>query len=131
MLPSGFPEAVADEETLARFLTSSSYFSATAVKPAAFLPNPKAGMTTSVFRHDAGNLIQIARDRRLDVSIHGAAVCNAAAVRAAKLEVVAEEPPPLHANIVGWPVEADPVLQKAAQREKALVITSKCKLVLF
>jgi hypothetical protein len=131
MLPSGLPEIVADDETLARFLTSSSHFNVTTVKATAFLPNPKAGMTTSVFRHDAGNLIQIARDRRPDVSIHGAAVCKAAAVRAAKLEVVAEEPPPLHANIVGWPVEADPVLQKAAQREKALVITSKCKLVLF
>jgi len=132
MLPSGLPEIVADDEALARLLTSSSHFNATTVKPSAFLPNPKAGMTTSVFRHDAGNLIQLARDRRPDVTVHGAAICKAAAVRSAKLDVIAEEPPPLHANIVGWPVnEADLVLQKAAQKERALVITSKCKLVLF
>ncbi len=135
MLPSGLPEIVADGEALARFLTSSSYFNATTVKPAAFLPNRKAQMTTSVFRHDAepgANLIQIARDRRPDVTVHGAAICKAAAVRSAKLDVVAEEPPPLHANIVGWPVNAaDPVLQKAAQIERALDITSRCRLILF
>jgi hypothetical protein len=135
MLPSGLPEIVADEEALARFLTSSSYFNATTVKPAAFLPNRKAQMTTSVFRHSAElreNLIQIAGDRRPDVTVHGAAVCKAAVVRSAKLDVIAEEPPPLHANVVGWPVnEADPVLQKARQMERALDITSKCTLVLF
>jgi hypothetical protein len=134
MLPSGLPEIVADEETLARFLASSSYFNATTVKPAAFLPNPKAGMTTSVFRHGAEpreNLIQIARDRRPDVTVHGAAVCKAAAVRSARLDVIAEEPPQRHANIVGWPVDTDQQIQKAKQMERALEIAFKCRLLLF
>jgi hypothetical protein len=134
MLPSGLPEIVADEEALARFLVSSSQFNATTVKRAAFEPSRKAQMTTSVFRHDAEprqGLVQIARDH-ITRNVHGVAICKASVVRAAKLDVVAEEPPPLHANIIGWPVNTtDPVLQKAAQMQRALDITSKCRLVLF
>lgn len=134
MLPSGLPEIVANEEALARFLMSSSYFNATVVKPAAFLPNAKARMTTSVSRHDAEppeNLIQIGRGLRPDRTIHGAAIVTAVVVRSARLDVVADEPPLRHANIVGWPVNADPSLQKAAQIERALQIASTCRLILF
>jgi hypothetical protein len=49
-LPSGLEEIAADDEDLARYLTSSSQFNAIMVKPAAFLPNPK-DHETSVFRH--------------------------------------------------------------------------------
>ena len=52
ILPSGLPEKVADDEPLARFLTSSGQFNQSGVKPSAFLPNPKDGKT-SVFRHEA------------------------------------------------------------------------------
>jgi hypothetical protein len=38
-LPSGLEEIIADDEDLARYLTSSSQFNAVMVKPAAFLPN--------------------------------------------------------------------------------------------
>jgi hypothetical protein len=38
MLASGLSEIVADDEDLARFLMSSSYFNAIMVKRAAFLP---------------------------------------------------------------------------------------------
>jgi ATP-dependent exoDNAse (exonuclease V) beta subunit len=38
MLASGLPEIVADDEDLARFLTSRSQFNAQMAKPAAFLP---------------------------------------------------------------------------------------------
>ncbi|HSY50017.1 MAG TPA: hypothetical protein VLC46_14480 [Thermoanaerobaculia bacterium] len=135
MLPSGLPENVADEEALARFLMSSSHYNATMVKPAAFLPNPKARMTTSVFRHGAEpreSLIQIAGEQRPDVTAYGAAICKAVAVRSAKLDVIADEPPPLHANIVGWPVNGtDQMLEKAEQKRAALVLVSRCTLVLF
>jgi len=48
-LPSGLPEYVGDDEDLARFLTQSNHFSASRVKPSAFLPNPKY-TNTSIFR---------------------------------------------------------------------------------
>jgi hypothetical protein len=133
MLPSGLPEFVADDEALARFLLSSSHFAAAVVKPAAFLPNPKAQMTTSVSRHGAEpreELMQIGRGLRPDRTLHGAAICKAAVVRSARLDVTSDEPPPRHANIVGWPVNADASLQKAAQIERALEIASMCTLIL-
>jgi hypothetical protein len=133
MLPSGLPEIVADEEALARFLLSSSYFTAAIVKPAAFLPNPKAQMTTSVSRHGGEpreELMQIGRGLRPDRTLHGAAICKAAVVRSARLDVTSDEPPPRHANIVGWPVNVDVSLQKAAQIERALGIASMCTLIL-
>jgi len=67
-----------------------------------------------------------------EVFIHGAAILTAAAVRSAQLDVLAEEPPPRHANIVGWPLFADdPDLQKAQQKERALILASRCALVRF
>jgi len=50
MLASGLPEVIADDEDIARFLTSSSLFNTTMAKPAAFMPSP-ADRETSVFRH--------------------------------------------------------------------------------
>jgi hypothetical protein len=43
--------------------------------------------------------------------------------------IQADEPPPRHANIVEWPVDADPDLQKARQKEIALAIASQSILV--
>ncbi|MGH9422265.1 MAG: hypothetical protein ACRD3J_19970, partial [Thermoanaerobaculia bacterium] len=105
------------------------------VKPAAFLPNPK-DHKKSVFRHAAKPLDGL---RRLasnqipgTVTVHGAAVVKVAIVRSARLDVIAEEPPPLHANIVGWPViTRDPELQKAQERERAVIIASRSILVRF
>lgn len=133
MLPSGLAEIVADDEDLARFLTSSNYFNAVMVKPAAFLPNPKNG-ETSVFRHGSfprAQLWQIAKEHvSADRTIHGAAIVKARHVRSALLDVIAQEPPPRHANIVGWPwPETDPDLGKAARRERALVIAQHAELV--
>lgn len=132
-LPSGLEEIIADDEDLARYLTSSSQFSAVMVKPAAFLPNPK-DRETSVFRHGSEP-----RDKLWAIGVeyaaggrnlHGAAICRAHHVREAQLEVVAEEPPPRHAAIKGWLFsEADPELQKARQKELALLIASKAEIV--
>jgi hypothetical protein len=135
MLPSGLPETVADEEDLARFLTSHSYFNSKMVKPAAFLPNP-ADHSTSVCRHGEephAELRKLATEYLpIDRKVYGAGICKAADVRTAQLDVMAEEPPRRHANIVGWPVnEGDPDLQKAAQKELAAVVASKCEPVMF
>jgi hypothetical protein len=128
MLPSGLPELVADEENLARFLTQSSQFNSTMVKPAAFLPNPK-DWETSVSRHgpepreglwELGAEAVAAGGR----SLHGAALLKARAVRDAPLEVAADEPPPRHAVICNWPIETDPDLRKAKHKELAIRLAS-------
>ncbi len=128
-LPSGLPEHVGDGEDLARFLTSSGHYNATMARPTAFMPNPKNG-ETSVFRHGAEPLdvlkaiaqAEVGEDRR----IHGAAIVRAGAVREAELEVLGKEPPPRHADIVGWPwSKDDPDFGKAQQKELAALIAQK------
>ena len=132
-LPSGLSDHVEDHEDLARILTSSSLFNARIVKPAAFIPNPRNG-ETSVFRHSGEpgeDLWQLARQYVLgDRTLHGAAMVKAHQVRAARLDVLASEPPPRHANIVGWPRQpTDPELEKAAQKERALQIAQHANLL--
>ena len=132
-LPSGLPDLVADEEDLARFLTQSSQFNAVMAKPAAFLPSPK-DRETSVSRHGSQPLEKLwalGMDAAGDRHLHGAAIFKAHTVREAQLEVVADEPPLYHGVIRGWPWnEADPVLQKAKQKEMASVIASQAVLLL-
>jgi len=133
MLPSGLPEAVADGEDLARFLTSSSQYTAQMAKPNAFLPAPR-DRETSVFRHSSeprATLWQIGYEFVARIRpIHGAAIVRAGDVRATKLDVIAEEPPPRHAAIKGWPwLDDDPELQKAKRKELAALIASKAKLL--
>jgi hypothetical protein len=133
MLASGLPDLVGDDEELARFLPSKSQFNAQMVKPAAFLPSANDHQT-SVFRygsepraalwalgdeHAAGNR-----------TIHGAAIVAARDVRAALLDVLADEPPPRHAVISGWPwLDDDRDLQKAQQKERAAEVASKAVLL--
>ena len=133
MLPSGLPESIAGSESLARYLTSRSQFNSSGVKPAAFLPNPKDNKT-SVYRHGAEpsdelwtiGAAYVAGERTL----YGAAVCLAADVRAAQLEVVAKEPPPRHANIERWPDdEIDPQMAKAKCMKFAGLIAQHANLV--
>jgi hypothetical protein len=103
MLASGLPEIVADGEDLARFLTSSGQFNIQMVKPAAFLPSIR-GRETSVFRHGSEPLeaLWTIGDAHL-ARFHGAAIVKVQDVRAALLDVIADEPPPRHAAIRGWP----------------------------
>jgi hypothetical protein len=126
-LPSGLPDLVADEEDLARFLTQSNQFNALVAKPAAFLPSPK-DHETSVSRHGSEpveTLWEIGLNAAGDRNLYGAAIFKARSVRTAQLEVAADEPPPRHAAIRGWPWnEIDPELQKAKQKEMAAVIAS-------
>jgi hypothetical protein len=129
ILPSGLPAEIADEEDLARFLTSSNHYNASMVRPAAFLPNPHNG-ETSVFRHGAEPLEELKSIAQKEVgeqrSIHGAAIVKASVVREAELEVRAKEPPPRHADIIDWPwTKDDPDLNKARQKELAALIAQK------
>jgi hypothetical protein len=131
-LGSGLPDHVGDDEDLARYLTQSSQFNAIMAKPSAFLPSPR-DRETSVSRHGSDPLdglwalgVEAAGPRNL----HGAAIVKARAVREVHLHAEADEPPPRHAAIRGWPWdEADPELQKAKQKEMALVIASQAVLV--
>jgi len=132
-LPSGLAEVVADDEDLARYLTSRHHFNSTMAKPVAFLPEAEA-RETSVFRHGAESretLWAIADQHVAGTrNVHGAAIVKASAVRAVQLEVIAKEPPPRHAAIQGWPwIDADPELQKAKQKEIASVIASEALLL--
>ncbi len=128
-LPSGLPEHVADEEDLARFLTSSGHYSEKAVKPSAFMPNPKNG-ETAVFRHGAEPLEDLKAIAQAEVGaerrIHGAAIVKARMVRQAELELQANEPPPRHADIISWPwSKDDPEFGKAERKAKAALIAQK------
>ena len=132
MLPSGLPEVVDDDEDLARFLWSSGDYSSKGVKRAPFMP--RAG-ETSVFRHVSEpreQLWQIATtyipgDRKL----HGAAIVKTRHIRDVRLDVIASEPPPRHANIVGWAWSAaDPEFGKAERMEQVLRIAEHAELVL-
>jgi hypothetical protein len=133
MLPSGLAEAISDDEDIARFLTQSSHFNRLMAKPAAFLPSRK-DRETSVARHGVYPIAQLweaglaaAGERPL----YGAAIFRKPAIRTARLEIAADEPPPRHAVIRGWPwIEHDPELQKAQQLEAASVLASQSTLVI-
>jgi hypothetical protein len=132
ILASGLPDVVDDDEELARYLTSRGQYSSNGVKQAAFIPNRNG--ETSVFRHGAQPreaLWRIADDYVIvDQTLHGAAIVRARYIRAAQLEVEASEPPPRHADIVGWPqAGADPELVKARRKELALLIAQRASLI--
>lgn len=90
MLASGLPEHVGDDEDLARFLTSTSQFTAQRVKHSPFLPW-RGDRSTSVYRHGAeprDALWSIGDERAASGrTIYGAGIVKAAEVRAAELEV--------------------------------------------
>jgi hypothetical protein len=127
MLPSGLPDYVDDGEDLARFLTQSNQFNDKLVKPALFLPDQNS-RETSVSRHGREPKeglwklgVRAAGARKL----YGAAILKTHVVRNLQLEVVADEPPPRHAVIQGWPwIDSDPALQKAKQKELAIALAS-------
>lgn len=125
LLPSGLPTEIEGDEELARFLFSRSQYNSTVVKPAAFLPEPRS-RETSVFRHGpepVEGLWSIGLSAAGERTLYGAAIFKARVVEEAGLKVHSVEPPPRHAAIRGWPwMENDPELQKARQKEAALVL---------
>ena len=133
MLPSGLPEHVADTEPLSRFLTSDSQFSSVMAKPAAFMPGP-SDAKTSVFRQgrNPAQALWETADREIGGGrrVRAVAIVTAGAVRQAQLDVEVHEPPPRHANIIGWPTAAnDPELTRAQRREHALCLVETAELV--
>ena len=132
-LPSGLPETVGDDEDLARFLYSSSQYNSLMARPAAFLPNPK-DRETSLFRHGReprADLWRIGREHLPGGrTLHGAALVTARIVRTALLDVIASEPPARHAAVVGWPRDDDPELQRAQQKERAILLAQAAELLL-
>jgi hypothetical protein len=126
-LPSGLPEQVGDAEDLARFLTQSSQFNLTMAKPAAFLPSPSS-RESSVSRHGKDPLDGLWELGFLAAgsrTLYGAAIFKAREVRSLDLAVSADEPPPRHAVIRGWPwTDADPELEKAKRKELAARLAS-------
>lgn len=133
VLPSGLEEHVADGETLGRYCASSSWFARETkrVKYPAFLPAPDDD--TSVYRVTGLSLEaiwELARAHFVDSAglphrHHGVALGEAGVVRDAGIEVVAQEPPPRHANLRGWPKHDDPELQKSKRKEIAIRIADK------
>lgn len=133
-LPSGLPDQIANEESLSRFLTQSNQFNSFMAKPAAFLPHP-VHRNISVFRigNEPDRLKQVWNETATgERQLKGVALFTAADVRKLELEVIAEEPPPAHANIEGWPwLDNDPELQKARQKELAAQIANKTTIVIL
>ena len=133
ILPSGLPEKVADDEPLARFLTSKGQFNQSGVKLSAFLPT-KDGKT-SVFRHGAepqADLIAIANEHiGSNRRVHGVGIIRAGDVRAVQLDVQSQEPPPRHADITDWPSSMEKAEQKARQKEIAIRLAQRAEPILF
>ena len=131
VLPSGLPCDISDEESLARFITSSGWFAAQTgrIKHAAFLPAPDH--ETSVYRTDLLSTEAI-REKGLhaagDRSLHGAAIVRAGACRKATIAPHAKEPPTHHANLTGWPRdEKDLELQKSRRKLIAIEIAEDAR----
>ena len=126
-LASGLSIVVDEAEDIARFLTSSSHYSRTTVKPNAFLPSPK-DRETSVFRHGPlpyEGLWICAEKASGGRSLHGAAFIKARDVLLAGLSVHPDEPPDRHAVIRGWYWnESNELEQKAQQKLTALLLSS-------
>lgn len=130
---SGLPEEIDNAEDIARFLTQSSHFSSIGVKNSAFLPCPRSS-ETSVSRHGKeplSRLMQLGELAAGSRNLYGAALLKAKDIRDASLLILADEPPAFHAVIRGWPEDRDPALQKAKQKETALVLASKSETFLF
>ncbi|MBA3571956.1 MAG: hypothetical protein H0W34_08300 [Pyrinomonadaceae bacterium] len=116
-------------ENLSRFIFSTRYFSRQALRVKAEAYMPKEG-EVSVFRVDRLTAVQIWKigdeiaDER-NRTLYARGDIQAREVTGNGLDILSEEPPPRHANIVGWP-END----KPRQKLIALQIAALATLVL-
>ncbi|MCZ6675520.1 MAG: hypothetical protein O7C75_21540 [Verrucomicrobia bacterium] len=105
------PEEVGNSELLARFVFQRRHlYQDGQPKPAAFLPN--SNNETSVSRVDSLSDQEIyiegkecERRRTDNPTLYGRALVGNEVVLDLNLRTVKDEPPPRHANIVGWPLE--------------------------
>lgn len=123
--------SVADTDRLSRFLFFRRWYAPTTgrVKPEAFVPHPHIELSVSCTEGlDEDIVWQIGRDtaesRRDKPTLHARADLAARAIREQQLEVVRDDRPLYHANIVGWEGE------KGAQLSKAQEIAAASRLVI-
>lgn len=133
MLASGLSDVIANDESLARFLTSSSQFNSHGVKHSAFLPNP-SDHTTSVFRHSGEPIAELWRigkeEAARERTLYGASIVAAGDIRDLGLQALADEPPLRHGIICDWPFDkSDPDLEKGKQKAIAMGIAAKSRLL--
>jgi hypothetical protein len=126
------PEPLDPLEPLSRFLTQSRQFAGDRVKPRAFLPAPD-GITSS-FRTRGlaeegiwalGELrVASAQDGRL----YGRGDLPVRSVTATGLRVDADDDPPRHAGIVGWPEDKDARTSRAQELAAAATLVLRSKI---
>ena len=99
------------------------------MKAAAFLPDEK--LATSVFRTTAleeASIWPLANDtlaNREGAQLHGRGDIFSRQVRVTALEIRAQEPPPRHADLIGWSNEKD------GQKSLAQQLSAVAKLVTY
>jgi len=122
---------VCDSERISRFLFSRRWFAPSTgrVKPEAFVPHPYIQLSVSCTEGlDENHVWQIgqetAESRKDKPTLHGRADLTAQAVRLQELEIIRDDKPRFHANVVGWDGE------KAAQLSKAQEMAAASTLLL-
>lgn len=124
------PSPILDSEPITRFIFSSGHFARQSrrVKPNAFLPD--ANGETSIFRIQdvdadsiwaSGNEVSKVSGRTL----HARADIATKAVRSTGLNVLPEEPPPRHGNIVGWPEGREDRMELAKVLADGITLVTK------
>jgi len=133
-LPSGLPEIVASDEPIVRFLTSRNHYNLVAVKPPAFIPNPKDGRL-SVVRHDAEPIEESKRMAREEFNLPkavGVARLRANTIRKEGLDFSADDTPPRHADVIDWPWrEDDPEYGKSERKLIAAELAQNAERLMF
>jgi hypothetical protein len=132
VLPSGLSAQPSPEERLARALFSDNQFNSTGPKFSAFMPS--ATDKTSVFRQCDHDPALLSAACAAAASGHGkpakrVAICTVAQVLDVKLDVVPSEPPPRHADLMGWPIHSDPERQKAERKLAAMQLAAVATVV--
>ncbi|MFV1994678.1 MAG: hypothetical protein ACC661_04515 [Verrucomicrobiales bacterium] len=136
-LPSGLPESVGDDETLARFVLASKHFSQPQeghwrVKYPAFIPDPHDDLSVSrVEGLPSDSIAKLGRPvaAKQRKALYGAALVKCGLIRRQSLDILADEPPERHANIVGWPKESDRKEQKSRRQLIALELAESSRFI--
>lgn len=118
----GMPDLIDPEELVARYLTSSKYFSRErkAVKSVAFLPRDD-NLQLSVFRTEGLTEAEIWKIGEENVArlthrnLHGRGDITASIVQAQGLHIDPDDSPRRHANIIWWPEDKPKRLEIAQE----------------
>ncbi len=113
---------VADLERLSRFIFFSKWYARTTrrVKPDAFIPHPYIELSVSCTDGLSDEVVwnignDTATSRRDNPALHGRADLKTKVIRQQALDVVRDDNPLYHANIVGWGGERSAQISKAQQ----------------